>query len=334
MKILIVANNCNKWDSWDEKLQMLEDWFLPATKIDFEVIHTYHDHIPFVQDIFHGQGHNMVDGLWYNQNVTIHAKGFDIVMLVMPMSQWDSPKTRGWRTDRDEGPVELQIGCDENQKDKWPSFPRMSSFFQLARHEICHALYMIKGIEDNTHKYWNMGNLDLALPEIKGPYTRELLITVYYKLINLYEQLIKKIMELETNSQKILKIAKTASGLDASPNDVVADELACAESVSNILRKILPDFPIITGTWTLMDYLSKNKLFKEVTSPSAGTIIISATGTGNGKIRGHVGIFIEGGMIMSNDSRDGLFKANYTLESWNQRYLQLGGFPVRFFEMV
>ena len=163
MKILIVANNC-KWKSWPKKVRELKKWFKPALDLDFEIIHTSYQDVPFIiynYDIL-ATG---VDYAWYNTHVTALAEDHDIVLFVLNMKQWDSVKARGWRTDNDQGPVELSVGADENLKEQWPNFKRMSSFFQIARHEICHALYMLNGGIDNTHKYWDMGKLELCLNE-------------------------------------------------------------------------------------------------------------------------------------------------------------------------
>ena len=64
-----------------------------------------------------------------------------------------------------------------------------------------------------------------------------------------------------------------------------------------------------------------------------GTIVIAATGEGNGSMRGHVGILGENGLIMSSDSSDGLFKGNYDVNSWFQRYAVRGGFPIHYYKL-
>jgi len=138
---------------------------------------------------------------------------------------------------------------------------------------------------------------------------------------------------VETNREKLHKAARAALGSDASPNDAAPDELGCADTVSNILRKVIP-FPIITGTWTLDERFRTDKRFELVTSPLPGDIIISPTATGNGSIVGHVGIVGENDIIMSNDSfQDGHFLENFTMKSWEKRYKDKGGFPIRFFRL-
>lgn len=124
-------------------------------------------------------------------------------------------------------------------------------------------------------------------------------------------------------------------GIDASPIDMADDVLGCAESVTSIIRQVLPDFPIILGTWTLERRLWNDRRFVITQTPGVGDIVISATGSSklgrNAPIRGHVGIVGENGIIMSNDSYTGKWMANYTLETWKKRYQEYGGYPVLFY---
>lgn len=136
----------------------------------------------------------------------------------------------------------------------------------------------------------------------------------------------------KSNSGSIYLMAISKLGHDASPNDLVDDDVACAESVTTILHTLWPEMPIITGTWTLWEYLKKSKHFQKTLFPQKGDIVISPTGTGNGRLRnGHVGIVGEGEMIISNDSPTGLFLENFTMSSWKKKYVGAGGFPMEFY---
>lgn len=121
---------------------------------------------------------------------------------------------------------------------------------------------------------------------------------------------------------------------DVTPQDKVSDEVACAEVISTLLSKVIP-YPIIPGTWILNDFLANDKRFKRVGHPiTNGVIVISATGTGNGSMRGHVGIFEEDGTIWNNNSYDGKLRNNYTLAKWIERYNTIGGMPVLYYKLV
>jgi len=136
-----------------------------------------------------------------------------------------------------------------------------------------------------------------------------------------------------TPGEKLYEYALTCLGKDLSPKE---NEYACAETVSNILHAVFPEFPReILSTYDLYTLLERSADFERVTQQLRGDIIISPTGLGTGNVpHGHVGIFGEGDLIMSNDSATGKFKQNYTLAKWVERYRGEGGYPIYFFRRV
>lgn len=150
-------------------------------------------------------------------------------------------------------------------------------------------------------------------------------------------ELIMKVIALMNQSKKPLnrgeilyKKSELLLGQDVSPKDLVPDEVGCAESVCNVIRRVYPDFPIITGTWTLWDYLQR--YHTRVTRPSRGDIIISPTGTSSLRgVQGHVGIY--GERIHSNNSKTGRWDNNYNLTSWRKYYGDKLKFPVYFYQL-
>lgn len=161
----------------------------------------------------------------------------------------------------------------------------------------------------------------------------KLLKRLVFYLVLYSEELKDKELD-PTRGRMLYLAAKSYIGKDASPLDVASDELGCAESVSNIIRAVV-SFRIITGTWTLWDTIRNDTRFMSVNlSPTAGDIVISPTSTGNGTIRGHVGIVGEGGTIISASSDSGKMEQNYTLESWEKRYHDYGGMPVYYYRLI
>lgn len=159
-------------------------------------------------------------------------------------------------------------------------------------------------------------------------------------IAEIIKNLLKKMPEVtptpapEKPKNPLFLVAKSALGTDVSPKDLAPDELGCAESVCNVIRNVLLDFPIITGTWTLWGTLRRDSRFTEEKEPQEGDIVISPTATGNGTLKnGHTGIVGERGEIMSNDSNTGKFQVNYTIESWREKYQKGGGFPVKFYRL-
>lgn len=330
LKILVVANNC-KWESWAKKLDDLSNWFEPNFDISFYLRDSSFTNIPFVRyNEQEKRNQTGIDPVWYDENITKLAIGFDMVMFVMNTKEWQGFGVKGWRTDSDQGIVQLQVCADEEEKTKWPNFPKMDTFFQVARHEICHGLFMLSGQYDMTHYYWDRGELEKArdMVVLKPKYQIPFLI----RTIGYLKFLLTKISIMD---KKLLEKAIEKIGHEVSPTDLAPDEFGCAEGVSNIIRMVEPSFPVITGTWTLWQTLKNSPLFKEIKVPAPGCVVIYPTGAPgggkNGIANGHVGIVGKGGAVMSNDSNDGLWKENYTLDTMKQRYLVTGGYPAYYF---
>lgn len=135
-----------------------------------------------------------------------------------------------------------------------------------------------------------------------------------------------------TNRAKLLlAVAEARLGKEASPKDKVPDEVACVESLGNIIREVMP-FPTIYGTHEALQYFKKSNQWKASLDMKPGYVIINATGTGNGSMRGHCGIILGGGKIASNNSLNGLWRTDYTLDSWKARYRIKGGMTTYVFE--
>ena len=161
LKVLVVMNNC-QWSTLPGKIDTLKTWFARKVDFTFDIYHTDYEYIPFVPYAPQSVGHEGavgniqgIDPKWYDENVTILAGGYDIVLFVVNPSQWPiaSTNVRGWRTDKDQGPVELHVMGYEHENVYYPGGKVESTFVDYARHELLHALYMITGKEDKVH-YW------------------------------------------------------------------------------------------------------------------------------------------------------------------------------------
>ena len=103
-------------------------------------------------------------------------------------------------------------------------------------------------------------------------------------------------------------------GKDPTPNDEVNDEVACAQTLSNLIANVIPGFPRdIPSTATLASLLDKSPHFERVIEYKPGTIIVSPR---TEVFFGHCGIFLIGDRIASNDSRDGIWRDNYSFNNW------------------
>ena len=139
---------------------------------------------------------------------------------------------------------------------------------------------------------------------------------------------------LETAAgEKLYQTALSCLGKDVAPKE---NEYGCAEAVNNVVFKAFGDYAGgDLSTKRMYLALKNHKKFSEVSSPKPGDIILSPTGYGNGNLsNGHTGIVGQGGKIMSNNSINGLFEENFTIENWNHRYKNKGGFPVLFYRRI
>lgn len=106
-------------------------------------------------------------------------------------------------------------------------------------------------------------------------------------------------------------------------------ELACAESVTRILN-LLFGFPVLTGTWTLLEKLLSSPKWLEIQHPVNGCVVLAATGTGKKGAIGHTGIF-DSGRVWSNSSITGKWGSHHTIAQFVKYYQIERQMPVRYF---
>jgi len=141
---------------------------------------------------------------------------------------------------------------------------------------------------------------------------------------------IKKQLE-PTMNERFLKICLDALDTDVTPKDLVSDEFACAEVVSTLIQKILPDFKIYPSTQDLDAKMFLDKRFKRITEPEIGAIIISPRTRTQ---YGHCGVFITSQRIASNNSQTGLFQGNYFWDSWIREFKDKRGLKIYIYKLA
>lgn len=182
MKILILSNNLN-WTTWDKKIKELKDWWSPID-LDITLETVNFKKIPFIP---YNKTQNGVDYDWFDKNISTPAlqRGFDCVIFCMSPSDWKATGgIQGWNTTNNIGIHEIQILARENaQYDfmgvKYPG----DQWFNIARHEISHVLYRSQGRTDNTHKWWEAGNLAEVKKELQGGFKSHPLVLLFQRLI-------------------------------------------------------------------------------------------------------------------------------------------------------
>lgn len=161
-----------------------------------------------------------------------------------------------------------------------------------------------------------------------------IVLQILNAVLNLFGLIKKKeqIEEMEfipikpmTNKDKFIQVCLDALDKDITPQDLIKDEVACAESISTLLKKVFPDFPIVASTKDLDLKLFMDKRFERVLEGKKGDIIISPR---TNTTFGHVGVWITEDRVASNDSKTGKFMGNYSWESWVKTFKEGRGLKI------
>lgn len=291
-------------------------------------------------------GRFRISHTWFENTLTAEAKKLGCNVVVYHFSV----------AERNALGLDLKINgtywLDKNDMyECWVCADTKAEFIRIMKHEILHGLVHFSGeknrlnqelglpdgkYDDPVHYHdYKLKDLDSLFPKISyqmwGLWYQILLLTK--ELFALKQTTIVPAPPvLKKLPERLYDVSVASIGTDASPSDKAPDELACAETVSELINKVIT-FPIITGTWTLWDKLRTDTRFEKISEAELGAIIISPTGTGNGSIVGHTGICGVGDKIMSNSSATGKFEQNFTQQSWRDRYKQKGGFPIYYYRL-
>jgi hypothetical protein len=335
IKLLTTDKSFTAWKTGKAKLKKVEQALrsmmnVGVVSIDIE----YRDIVPVVTNL--GRiPHEWMDSISHPEKL----KGFDFVALHMSDAQrkrWGiKPTNRGVSHIDLDFVSECYFWADEDTLRG-----RFNQFEQVFAHELRHLIKEGTGGPDDTHAlHGQSGNILKEFSQLDfskfqhGRRNIEKQRSLMQKNIGFISTVISQ-LTARAPQDRLLAAARSYIGRDASPRDLAPDQLGCAESVSMIIKDVLPDFPIITGTWVLRDRLDKDVRFKKVTVPMPGDIIISPTGTvAKAPFPGHVGILGADTTVMSNDSRAGKWEANYTIASWQKRW-GTAGFPVQFYSLI
>lgn len=136
---------------------------------------------------------------------------------------------------------------------------------------------------------------------------------------------------METNTEKLIKVSLDALDTDVTPKDEVADEVACAQVLSTLLKKVFPDFPILDSTKSLDMKLFSDKRFKRITQPKRGAIVVSPR---TATVNGHCGVFITEERIGNNNSKTGLFMGSYSWQSWIKEFKERRKLSIYLYELI
>lgn len=140
-------------------------------------------------------------------------------------------------------------------------------------------------------------------------------------------------MPTQTKAEQLYTLSKSLIGQHLTLNEAVPWMVGCAEAVSALLQRFntagIPPKGI-EGTAALASFLASSKQFQEIYTYTPGAVIVSATGSGNGKVRGHTGVCGHNS-IMSNNSETGRWDTQWSIERWTGYFGSYGQIPTRYF---
>lgn len=171
MKILVLQNGIS-WDT-TSKLNYLKDWFKPVVDLEFTIRKSSYTNIPTEPYTdTEGKSYIGINNQWYDTAISNSAKieGFDCVIFCQSFNDFISFPAMGYSDKRLNGTYRVVVGSDEYdtynfQGLKYKIFK--DRFTEVVRHELCHVLYTIKGIEDRTHYYYSTSHLGKILIELE-----------------------------------------------------------------------------------------------------------------------------------------------------------------------
>lgn len=186
MKILILDNK-TKWTTWDAKINALKAWFSPIYDLVVD-----RKEVSFSDMKFNGymgtdkiMRYTDLDKAWITKNLIPLATGYDVVMFTMKNSENKMYPIQASSIGAINGIQVIHGGCDEYGQYSFTNGVQGITYpgdlwYNIFRHELCHAIYDIQGKQDNTHKYWIYGTPEKCLEELKQT-------TPMYKYFKPYE---------------------------------------------------------------------------------------------------------------------------------------------------
>lgn len=176
MKVLFLKNKIS--DSFKTKLQRVSEWFgdlyleFTEERISKTILNSEYTYVDGLGQI---KSYEAVDESWYDENISKPAKerGFDIVTLLLMEQDWVSNIVEGFGTViPDYGVEEIALKRVKNGRYSFTDGVRSITLpgdrmTWIIIHELLHRIYHIKGLPDNTHKYFLDGTPEKCLEDFK-----------------------------------------------------------------------------------------------------------------------------------------------------------------------
>ena len=256
---------------------------------------------------------------------------------------WDSPKNRPsnymaiLKDALKTSPIGISVSAWETEIDKWGNEVYVSRG-DVNNHKTLCVFMDDEGypwVYDSYQPVYKRLAKDHNIRRAKRIWLNKKTKPAMRRHISLLENILKalKLMKLS-----LLDVCTSALNTDVTPQDTTPDDVACAEVVTTLIKKIYPTFPIITGTYTLYEYLNNPKNgWRQVNEYEPETVVVAPTGMGLQGAIGHAWIVLEDGTLASNNSfgiNRGKFTKNYTPATAEKKYTGEKKIPLYLFRKV
>lgn len=152
--LLVVANDL-AWDSLQEKVSSVCDFYAPVCTLLPKIVHTQLSPVfskyPELDPLY------VIDRGWFDVNVaTPHAIDADFILFICPHYPVATPL--GYMSSNNVGPWECTVFVQGERDSTYVQGRFFGNSFELyAVHELSHAFYRIMGKRDDTHVHFPVG---------------------------------------------------------------------------------------------------------------------------------------------------------------------------------
>lgn len=279
MKILILKNKIST--SLKPKLDNVKTWFSSVLDLEFteettnfKIVNGNYSYYDTNNKL---QTYKAVDETWYDENISKPAKkkGYDIVALMIKSGNWLSKIVEGFGTSiPDWGIEEIAIKYYTSGTYNFNGVALKGDKFEwILIHELLHRIYNIKGLQDNTHKYFLLGTPEKCLEDFK------IIPTIKYKYFNEIDD--PKMIGV---NPKLMAILDTIRGECGFPITITSGFRTKIEN--DKLKGSVKDSEHLLGLAVDVNINTSNKVYKFI--KSAINNGITRIGVGNGFC--HIGI--------------------------------------------
>lgn len=141
---------------------------------------------------------------------------------------------------------------------------------------------------------------------------------------------------VKSRREKLYEYSVSKIGAKLGLDKTVPVDRNCANAYTHLLKMFgVSGLPVlgIPGTATLKDWLDRSKEFEKVSTPAEGDTVLWVTGSGNGKISGHVFIAGKQKWMSNNSAKDRIWDDHWEPAKATEYYKGYGGMTPHYYRI-